>query len=616
MSSKFKKVAVATLIAPVTFFSVMVESAAAAVFKLEEATIQSINEAFSANALSSETLVQLYLNRIATYDDAGPVINSVLSINPNALETAKALDLERQLYGPRSPLHGIPILLKDNHDTFDIPTTGGSDALAGSLPPNDAYVVQKFRDAGAIILGKTELDEFAISGSGYSSIGGATLNPYNFSRSTGGSSGGSGAAIAANFAVFGTGSDTGGSIRTPCSFQALACIRPTRGLVSLDGIIPFVLSRDMIGPMARNLTDAATALGVMAEFDPNNPSFQTPIAAPEVQFNKFYTDYTQFLNKDALNGSRIGVLRNYIGLENGIDPEITQITEDSLAIMRGLGATTVDVAFENDFLALTNSLYGTAIPVEQEKYLEEYLATLDAQYPKTIEELIAVLKSPKIANSATPSIVLGTLERSATTQGITDSNYIDVANILTPFVRNSLLDTLDSLNLDAFVFPTLNTFARPLRGTTDPTFQSFPGSAPARPVELSSATGLPDITIPAGFGSTNLPVTLSFTGRPYDESTLLGLAYAFEQATMARRSSVLLSALSGEVIEYESVPEPGMLPAFILMGSSLIGFGVFRRRKAKTQVEIMLDELTAETSLENVVIEPLDCFELSRSVAT
>lgn len=577
MSNRLRQAAVSALIAPAALFSITAESAIAAAFKLEEATITSINKAFDADALSAEELVQLYLNRIATYDDAGPVLNSVLTINPKALQTAKALDMERQTFGPRSPLHGIPILLKDNHDTFDIPTTGGSDALVGSLPPNDAYVVDRFRDAGAIILGKAEMDEFAISGSGYSSIGGATLNPYNFNRSTGGSSGGTGAAIAANFAVFGTGSDTGGSIRTPCSFQALACIRPTRGLVSLDGIIPFVLSRDMIGPMARNLTDAAIALGTMADYDPDNPSFQTPIAAPEVQLDKFYTDYTQFLDPTGLDGARIGVLRNFVGIENGVDPEITQITENALDVMRGLGATAVDVLFEEDFLATARSLYSTAIPVEQKKYLEDYLATLDPEYPKTIDGLISILSSPEIAESETPSIVLGTLGRSAESPGFSDPEYLDVANVLTPFVRGKLIDTLDSLDLDAFVFPTLNTFARPLIGTTDPTFESFPGSPPTRPVELSSSAGLPDITIPAGFGSTDLPVTLSFTGRPYDEETLLGLAYAFEQATMVRRPSPLLPPLAGEVIEYESVPEPSALPALIVLGTALIGIKVLKR---------------------------------------
>ena len=581
LSNNLKKAAVAAFIAPATFFTFMAESAIAAVFNLEEATISDINKAFRADALSSEKLVQLYLNRIATYDDAGPNINAVLSINPSALETAKALDIERQTFGPRSPLHGIPILLKDNHDTFDIPTTGGSDALAGSVPPDDAYVVQRFRDAGAIILGKTEMDEFAISGSGYSSLGGATLNPYNLNRSTGGSSGGTGAAIASSFATFGTGSDTGGSIRTPCSFQALACIRPTRGLVSLDGIIPFVLSRDMIGPMARTVTDAATALGVMADYDPDNPSFKTPIAAPDVQLDKFYTDYTQFLDAGALKGARIGVLRNYLGVENGIDPEITQITEDALNVMRGLGATTVDVSFDTAFLETTRGLYGTAIPIEQKQYLEEYLLTLDTAYPKTIDEIISILESPKIADSETPSIVLGTLERSAESPGLSDPDYVEVANLLTPFVRGKLIDTLDSLDLDSFVFPTVNTFARPLIGTTDPTFESFPGSAPARPVELSSSTGLPDITVPAGFGSTNFPVTLSFTGRPYDEETLLKLAYSFEQATLARRSPSLLSTLSGEVIEYETVPEPGMVPAFVLLGSTLL-YSRFAKRRRQT----------------------------------
>ena len=231
---KFNRQAAVSAIAPVAFFAFIPEVADAAVFELEEATIAEINQAFDAGALTSTQLVQLYLNRIATYDDSGPFINSVLTINPDALAIAAELDLERQLYGPRSPLHGIPILLKDNHDTVDMPTTGGSDALAGSRPPDDAFVVQRLRDAGAIIFGKAEMDEFAISGSGYSSLGGFTLNPYNFNRQSGGSSGGTGAAIAANFAVLGTGSDTGGSIRTPCSFQGLACIRPTRGLVSLS----------------------------------------------------------------------------------------------------------------------------------------------------------------------------------------------------------------------------------------------------------------------------------------------------------------------------------------------------------------------------------------------
>ena len=270
---------------------VLPEAVLAVTFSLEEATIADINAAFDAGALTSEQLVQLYLNRIEAYDEQGPSINSIRTLNPNALETAAALDSERQTTGARSPLHGIPILLKDNFDTFDIPTTGGTDALAGSIPPDDALVVQKFRDAGAIILGKTEMDELAISGNGYSSLGGQTLNPYQLNRQSGGSSSGTGAAIGANFATVGTGSDTGGSIRTPSSFQGLVSIRPTRGLVSVDGIIPFTLSRDMIGPMTRTVSDAATTLGVMTQYDPNNPNTSTLIPPPPLQPDKFYTDY-------------------------------------------------------------------------------------------------------------------------------------------------------------------------------------------------------------------------------------------------------------------------------------------------------------------------------------
>lgn len=565
----------------VSLFAITTESAIAATFRLQEATIRDINKAFDANALTSEQLVQLYLNRIEAYDDAGPAINAVITTNPEVLEIARALDLERQTSGPRSPLHGIPILFKDNHDTFDLPTTGGSDALAGSIPPDDAFVIDLLRDAGAIIFGKAEMDEFAISGSGYSSLGGQTYNPYNLLRQSGGSSGGTGAAIAASFATFGTGSDTGGSIRTPCSFQGLVCIRPTRGLVSLDGIIPFVLSRDMIGPMARSVEDAAIALSIMAEFDPNNPSFQTPIAAPEVALDQFYEDYTQFLDAGALAGARLGLVTNYLGLDNGVDPEVTALVENAVGIMKGLGAEVVEISFADDFLATLSSLYGTAIPVEQEIYLEDYLATLDAAYPKTLEELIAVLESPAIANSSTPSRILGTLRFSAQTGEPTDPNYVEVAEVLTPFVRNSLIETLDSLSLDAFLFPTIDTFARPALGVSDPTFVDPSGNPPARQVEFASSSGLPDITVPAGFGSQNLPLTLSFTGRPYSESKLLGLAYSFEQATQFRQPPKLTKALDGEVFKYASVPEPDFVLVLAVLAGAFVGRRLWVVRVAK-----------------------------------
>lgn len=548
-------------------------------FELEEATVTEINEAFDQGVLTSETLVQLYLNRIAAYDDSGPMINSVLSLNPQALDIAKALDLERQQTGPRSLLHGIPILLKDNHDTFDLPTTGGSDALAGSIPPDDAFAVNLLRDAGAIILGKAEMDEYAISGSGYSSLGGATLNPYRLSRTSGGSSGGTGASVAANFAVFGTGSDTGGSIRTPCSFQGLVCIRPTRGLVSLDGIIPFVLSRDAIGPIARTVEDAAIALSVLAEYDPNNPTLTTPIAPPPVELEQFYDDYTQFLDPTALNGSKLGIVTNYLGLENGVDPIITQLVQEAIRVMTGLGAEVVEVSFEDDFLTTLRNTYGAAIPIEQKIYLEDYLATLSPDYPKTIGDIIAILESPEVANSDTPSIILNTLRNSESLNGdVTNPNYVERAITQTPIVRQTLLDTLDFFNLDAFIFPTVNTFARSAFGTTDPTFNSYPGSAPVRQVEFASSSGLPDITIPIGFDPLGLPVTLSITGRPYSEPTLIGLAYSLEQATLARHPSPLVPSLRGENIV---VPESDLL---VGLGTvSFVIFGFSRRKRCSNQ---------------------------------
>ncbi|MBF2027652.1 MAG: amidase [Oscillatoriales cyanobacterium C42_A2020_001] len=581
----FLKQATTVVVTPVALLILATEAVCAATFRLVEATISDINSAIDAGALSSEQLVELYLNRIAAYDNQGPSINAIREINPNALTYARALDQERLTQGRRSPLHGIPILLKDNFDTFDLPTTGGSDALAGSIPPDDAFVVQRLRDAGAIILGKSELDEFAISGSGYSSLGGQTLNPYQLNRQSAGSSGGTGAAIASSFATVGTGTDTGGSIRTPSSFQALVGIRPTRGLISLDGIIPFALSRDGAGPMARTVTDAALTLGVMAGFDPNNPSFATPVPEPTVQPDKFFTDYTQFLKPDALNGARLGVVRNYFGNGiNGVDPEVNQIVENSLTQLRSLGATTVDITFENTFLQTMAAASSTIARAEQKPYLDEYLETLSPEYPKTVEEIITILQSPEVVNSPTPSTIVGTLNNTVAFGGLTNPQYLDVANNVIPSLRSTVLSVFDNNDLDAFVFPTIGTFARPLPGTTDLTFVSPPGAPPIRQVEFASLLGFADVTVPAGFGSQNLPVTLSITGRPYSESTLLGFAYAFEQATKVRRPPSLLPDLPGEVFEYQAVPEPSMIPAGILAGLGFAGVKLIRRRQQRSIV--------------------------------
>ena len=571
---KQKTLAVATQ----TVISLFPLTASAATFNLVEATISDINAVFDAGALNSEQLTQLYLNRIATYDDSGPNINSILTINPDALETAAQLDIERRTTGARSPLHGVPIILKDNYNTFDLPTTGGSDALQGSLPPDDAFVVKQFRDAGAVILGKAEMDEFAISGSGYSSLGGATLNPYQLNRQSAGSSGGTGAAIASSFATVGTGTDTGGSIRTPSSFQGLVGVRPTRGLVSLDGIIPFALSRDNAGPMARTVTDAAITLNVMAQNDPNNPGVNTLVPAPVVE-DKSATDYTDSLDLDDLNGARLGVVSNYFGVENGVDPEVDLLMDKALKTIEDLGATTVDISFNNTFLSTMSQASRTIARAEQKPYIEEYLATLDPQYPKTVEEIINILESPGVANSETPSIIVGTLEATSTFGGLNNPDYIDVAKNIIPELRNTVLQVFESNDLDALVFPTIGTFARPLIGTTDLTFVSPPGAPPIRQVEFASLLGLADVTVPAGLSEGGLPVTLSFTGKPYSEEMLLGLAYAFEQETMFRIPPNSTPSLAGERFEYEPVPEPHSTVALALFGLTALGVKFKKRQK-------------------------------------
>ncbi len=543
----------------------------AATFSLEEATVADINAVFDAGALTSESLTQLYLNRIDAYDKQGPTLNSLITINPNVLETAKALDLERQTTGPRSPLHGIPVILKDNYDTFDLPTTAGSIVLDDSIPPNDAFTVQQFRDAGAIILGKANLSEFASGGgrNGYSSFGGQTLNPYNLNRGPAGSSGGTGAAIAANFGVIGTGSDTGGSIRGPAAANGIVGIKPTQGLTSRDGIIPLALSFDIGGPMARTVTDAALALGTMTGVDPKDP------LTVESE-GKFYKDYTPFLQEDALKGARIGVVRNFFGGNSEID----QLAEGAITELEGLGATIVDsVNFSDEFLTKRSEIYNAVLDSEFKPQIEAYLATLAAGYPQTLGEIIAISESPEIANSETP-VAPGRIDaykRAEASGGLTNPAYIDAVENGIPFVRNTILDLMDSNDLDALVYPTARCPAGPLiTGADDPTFICTPGPSATN---LANISGFPDIQVPAGFTEDELPTTISFLGRAYSEPTLLGLAYSYEQATMNRLPPATTPPLPGEMFEYEPVPEPSSTVALSVFGLAALGRKLKQRSK-------------------------------------
>ncbi len=280
-------------------------------------------------------IVQAYLDRIATYDRDGPAFNSILALNPNALAEADRLDAERSSGAPAGPLHCVPLVLKDNYNTADLPTTGGSASLAGMQPRVDAFVVARLRSAGAIILGKSNMHEFALSGTTVSSLGGQTLNPYDLTRTPGGSSGGTGAAVAANLALAGTGSDTVNSIRSPASANALLGIRPTRGLLSRAGIIPVSETQDAIGPITRTVADAARLLEVMAGYDPNDPATTSSLG-------QTLTNYAQLLGPDGLRGARIGLLTTLLG-SDAIHHEVNDVIAAAMAALKSAGAELIEI---------------------------------------------------------------------------------------------------------------------------------------------------------------------------------------------------------------------------------------------------------------------------------
>ncbi len=487
------------------------------------ATIEDLNRAFEAGTLTSEQLVERYLARVAAYDDAGPKLNAVISLNPHAVERARALDAERRSDGPRSPLHGVPVVLKDNFDTADLPTTAGSVMLAGSMPPDDAFLVRQLRGAGAIILAKVNMSEFA-SGGAMSSLGGRTRNPHDMVRSPGGSSGGTGAAIAAAYAQVGLGTDTGGSVRSPSTSNGIVGLKPTLGLLSRDGIVPLALSFDTAGPMGRHVYDVAAALGVLTGVDPADE-------ATAASRGRFETDYTQYLEPDGLAGARIGIARDFLGQ----DPDVDWVVEASLDVMREAGATIVDVRLPRWLLEASGDFYSVVRYREFRAQIPEYLATLEAGFPESLAELVKAsvrLTAPADGSGHNPG--RWRLMRQEDASGeLSDAEYRAVVEHGLPMVRTVIRGLMDADDLAAIVYPTSP--RRPGRVDVAPAPTGGGGRSATRYANL---TGFPDLIVPAGFTGDGLPVGLSFLGRAFDEPGLLALGYAFEQATRARRLPV------------------------------------------------------------------------------
>jgi amidase len=503
-------------------------------FKLEEVTIAEINRAFDAGALTSQQLTQLYLNRIQAYNNNEPHLNAINAINLNALKTAAALDLERQLTAKRSLLHGLPVLIKDNFDTFDLPTTAGSVLLKGSIPPDDAFIVKQLREAGAVILGKTAMSEWAWIGP--KSLIGITVNPYKLNRAPAGSSSGTGVAIAANFATVGTGSDTGGSIRHPCAANALVGIKPTLGLTSRDGIIPLAPALDVGGPMARTVTDAAITLGIITGIDANDPrTFESE--------GKFYKDYTQFLDKNSLIGARIGVVEDFFGSNNEIDESVRA----AIAILKELGASVVEtIRYSENVLAASTKVFDSIVYTEFKTHIANYLIALEDKYPKTFAEIFTLSKSNQEPNLD----LLQLFEPVALAGNLNDPAYIDAIENGIPLIKNAILSIMDSQNLDALVYPAGRCPPYPLPSVVDPVYVCKDGLTAAY---FANITGFPEINLPTGWTQDGLPISMSFFGRAYSEPILLGFAYAYEQATQHRRPPSTTPPLAGEVFKYTSL---------------------------------------------------------------
>jgi amidase len=480
---------------------------------LDEASVRSVHEALDAGKVTCVQVVRHYLDRIDAYDDRGPALNAIITVNPKALETAAEMDrIDRNTRAQRS-LHCIPVVLKDNFHTADMPTTGGSKTFAKMQTTDDGFTVKKLRDAGAIIIAKANLHELARAGTTVSSLGGQTLNPYDLTRTPGGSSGGTGAAIAANFGVLGTGSDTGQSIRSPSSANSLVGLRPTRGLVSRAGVMPFSMTQDEIGPITRSVEDAARMLDVMAGYDPADPI--TAFSAGRIP-----RSYTANLAIGGLNGARIGLLTDLLG-RDPIHQDVNRLVDAAASWMTALGATVVRVSIPS-LDELTRGL--NLMNLEFKSAFDHYLASLGPVAPvKNLAEFIArgeVHESMRAGLAADLAISTG--------PGSPEHQRMFARR---EALRLAVMNVIAANKLDAILYPHQKRLVVPI------------GEDQAeRNGVLSNSTGFPALTFPGGFSAPTptapigVPVGLELLGPEWSEPELFKLAYDFERATKRRKA--------------------------------------------------------------------------------
>jgi amidase len=497
-------------------------------FELDEITIAELQDGMKSGKFTARSLVEKYTERIAEIDKQGPAINAVIEINPDASAIADALDQERKTKGSRGPLHGIPVLIKDNIDTADrMMTTAGSLALAGSKPLKDSFVAQRLRASGAVILGKTNLSEWANirsshSTSGWSGRGGLTKNPYALDRNPCGSSSGTGAGISANLAAAGIGTETDGSIVCPSSANGLAGIKPTVGLVSRSGIIPISHTQDSAGPMCRTVRDAAILLGALTGVDPED-------SATAASAGKSQTDYTQFCDPNGLKGARIGVARKYFGFSEAVDA----LMQQALDAMTKQGATLVDPADIETFGKFDDSEM-TLFMYELKADLNAYLSRLGPNAPvHTLKEVIDF--NERNREKEMPYFGQDLFLKAQNKGPLTEKEYLDALAKNHQLARTEGIDAvMDKHHLDAIVAPT----GGPAWLTDLINGDHFTGGSS----NAAAVAGYPNINVTAGFLS-GLPVGISFLGRAWSEPTLIKLAFSFEQVTKARRAPRFLATI-------------------------------------------------------------------------